>query len=84
MRPHLFQPITGVRPRPLSRASAGVYSFFQLAQRRCSHDPERIYFRLSNDKEAGFVYSESGIDNLCYNSGSKGHLSGNWYWMAED
>lgn len=69
---------------PISRASAGVYSFFQEARRRCRHDPDRIYFRLSNDKEAGFVYSTSGIDDLCYNSGSKGHLSGNWYWMAED
>ncbi len=31
-----------------------------------------------------FAYSESGIDDLCYNSGSKGHLLGNWYWMKED
>ena len=70
-------------PLAISRASAGPYTIFQQARRRC-HDKDRIYFTLSNDSEAGFVYSPSGIEDLCYNSGSKGHLSGNWYWMAED
>ena len=68
---------------PISRASAGPYSIFQQARRRCHHK-DRIYFRLSNDNEAGFVYSTSGIEDLCYNSGSKGHLADNWYWWAED
>ena len=67
----------------ISKASVGPYSIYQQANRDC-HDKSRIYFTLSNDVEAGFVYSTTGIDDLCYNSGSKGHLSGNWYWMAED
>ena len=68
---------------PISKAGAGPYSIFQQALRRC-HDKSRIYFRLSNDSESGFVYSTDGIEDLCYNSGSKGHLSGNWYWFSED
>lgn len=68
---------------PLANSSYGIYSIYQQAQRRCHHE-ERIYFTLANDAEAAFVYSPSGIDDLCYNSGTKGHLSGDWYWIAED
>lgn len=68
---------------PLSRSVHGIYAIQQQAQRRCHHE-DRIYFTLANDSEAAFVYSPSGIDDLCYNSGDKGHLAGNWYWMAED
>ena len=67
----------------LARSRYGIYSIRQQAHRRC-HREDRIYFTLANDSEAAFVYSPSGIDALCYNSGSKGHLSGDWYWMAED
>ena len=68
----------------LSRYQYGVYGIRgQTARRRCHHE-DRIYFELATDKESAFVYSPSGIDDLCYNSGSKGHLSGHWYWMAED
>ncbi len=68
---------------PLARYRYGIYGIRQEAHRRCHHK-DRIYFALANDSEAAFVYSESGIDDLCYNSGSKGYLFGNWYWMAED
>ena len=67
----------------LSRYQYGIYGIHQTARRRCHHK-DRIYFELATDKESAFIYSPSGIDDLCYNSGSKGHLSGNWYWMAED
>lgn len=67
----------------LARSQYGIYGIRQTAHRRCHHK-DRIYFALANDSEAAFVYSPSGIDDLCYNSGSKGHLAGNWYWMAED
>ena len=67
----------------LAYSQAGPYGFFQLARRRC-HDEGRIYFTLANDYEAGFVHSPNGIDDLCYNSGSKGHRVGEGYWMAED
>ncbi|MGI9242170.1 MAG: hypothetical protein ACR2RV_15330 [Verrucomicrobiales bacterium] len=53
----------------------------------CSNSVEhkdRVFFRFRNDSESAFIYSENGIKNLCYNSGSKGHLVGNWYWMKED
>ena len=43
-----------------------------------------VFFQFLHDGEAAIIYSESGIDELCYNSGSKGHLFGNWYWMKED
>ena len=45
---------------------------------------DRIVFVLANDSEAAFIFSPSGIDNLAYNSGSKGHVFGDWYWMKED
>jgi len=67
----------------LSRSSYGLYGVLQLARRKC-HDDQRIYFTHANDGEAAFVYSTNGIDDLCYNSGTKGHLSGNWYWIKED
>ena len=67
----------------LTRSQYGIYGIRQQAERRCHRD-DRIYFTLANDDEAGFVYSTSGIEDLCYNPGSKGHLAGNWYWIAED
>lgn len=60
----------------------GVYRFGK-ADRRCHHK-DRVFFQFLDDGEAAIIYSESGIDDLCYNSGSKGHLFGNWYWMKED
>lgn len=45
---------------------------------------KRVVFILANDHEAGFIYSPTGIDDLAYNAGSKGHLFGDWYWMKED
>ncbi|NNM30707.1 MAG: hypothetical protein HKO57_14400 [Akkermansiaceae bacterium] len=61
------------------------YGIYQIrkAERRC-HRKDRVYFRFRDDGEAAIIYSESGIDDLCYNAGSKGHLLGNWYWMKED
>ena len=60
----------------------GVYRF-RKADRRC-HREDRIFFQFLHDGEAAIIYSESGIEDLCYNSGNKGHLFGNWYWMKED
>lgn len=60
----------------------GIYPI-QKAHRRC-HKKDRIYFQFRNDGESAIIYSESGIQDLCYNSGNKGHLFGNWYWMKED
>jgi hypothetical protein len=47
-------------------------------------NPTKILFVFANDWESAFVYSPGGIANLAYNSGSAGHLFGNWYWMKED
>jgi hypothetical protein len=60
----------------------GLYQF-RKADRHC-HKKDRVFFQFLNDSEAAIIYSESGIDDLCYNSGNKGHLFGNWYWMKED
>jgi hypothetical protein len=60
----------------------GIYSI-RKAHRPC-HKKDRVFFSFRNDGEAAIIYSESGIDDLCYNSGNKGHLFGNWYWMKED
>ena len=60
----------------------GIYEF-RGAGRRCHHK-DRVFFQFRNDGEAAIIYSESGIEDLCYNSGNKGHLMGNWYWMKED
>ena len=60
----------------------GLYQI-RRAHRGCHHE-DRVYFQFRDDSESAIIYSESGIDDLCYNSGSKGHLAGNWYWMKED
>ena len=60
----------------------GLYRIHR-AYRGC-HKKDRIFFRFLNDAEAAILYSESGIEDLCYNAGNKGHLFGNWYWMKED
>ncbi|MEM7386338.1 MAG: hypothetical protein AAF514_15460 [Verrucomicrobiota bacterium] len=60
----------------------GLYQF-RKADRRC-HRKDRVFFQFSNDGEAAIIHSTSGIDDLCYNSGNKGHLFGDWYWMKED
>ena len=71
--------------------SAGLYDFsIPYSVKRNNYDTERscnsgktlLFF--ANDNEGAFVYSTNGIHDLCYNSGSKGHLLENWYWMAED
>lgn len=60
----------------------GLYQI-KSAERRC-HIDDRIYFMFRDDSEAAIIHSPSGIDDLCYNSGNKGHLLGDWYWMKED
>ena len=60
----------------------GIYSICR-AYRGC-HKKDRVYFQFRDDSESAIIFSESGIDDLCYNSGNKGHLLGNWYWMKED
>jgi len=51
---------------------------------RSSQNKNRVFFQFRDDSEAAIIYSENGVSELCYNSGSKGHLFGNWYWMKED
>ena len=60
----------------------GIYSI-RKAQRGC-HKKDRVFFQFRNDAEAALIHSRSGIDDLCYNAGNKGHLFGNWYWIKED
>jgi hypothetical protein len=63
----------------------GLYTISMMASaRRKCHIPGRVYFLLAADQESGFVYSPGGVERLCYNSGTTGHVIGNWYWMAED
>ena len=71
--------------------SAGLYDFsIPYSVTRNNYDSKRscnlgktlLFFE--NDTEAAFIYSTNGIHDLCYNSGSKGHLLEKWYWMAED
>ena len=45
---------------------------------------DMVVFILADPWESGFIYSETGIDDLRYNSGNKGWLFGDWYWMTED
>ena len=47
-------------------------------------DSRLLVFILADDHESGFIYGPGGIDDLRYNTGSKGHLFGDWYWMKED
>ena len=60
----------------------GIYSIAK-AHRPC-HKKDRVFFQFRDDSEAAIIHSLSGIDDLCYNSGNKGHLFGHWYWMKED
>lgn len=85
-RPGLEQALTE-HSNDLEHISRRYYSFglysIRRAYRGC-HMKDRVYFQFRNDSESAIIYSESGIDDLCYNSGSKGHLFGKWYWMKED
>src|SRR5262249_33648527 len=74
-------------PRLSADQRCGIYSISASASARFGGRPRnegRIIFILADDHEAGFIYSLNGIDDLNYNSGSAGHLFGNWYWMKED
>ncbi len=73
----------GRMPQLSEDQRCGLYTISAMANRTC-HIKGRIMFILADDAEAGFIYSPNGIDDLCYNSGSKGHLWANWYWMKED
>ena len=44
----------------------------------------QVYFVLADHSESAFVYSPSGIADIEFNAGSKGHLFGDWYWIKED
>ena len=75
-------------PRLIEDVRAGPYvvSAQATTSRRKDRSDlnKRVVFILANDHEAGFIYSPTGIDDLAYNEGNKGHLFGNWYWMKED
>lgn len=60
----------------------GLYTFRLPANRGTAEKP--VFYRLSRDGESAFVYSPLGIDKIVYNSGSKGRLFGDWYWIKED
>ncbi len=61
----------------------GLYTIYRPADQHLQ-DYDRLVFRLADDRESGFVFAPDGIDELHYNAGNKGHLIGDWYWMAED
>lgn len=61
---------------------AGVYYVDEIAPGRCA--PSRTRLIIQNDTESAFVHAPGGIEGLCYNSGSTGHLWGDWYWVTED
>lgn len=67
---------------PEHMTSAAGFLIDRVSEGRC--DSRRTLLHIANDSESYFVYSPHGIDDLCYNSGSKGALGGNWYWMTED
>ncbi|MHC4426753.1 MAG: hypothetical protein ACYSYV_11755 [Planctomycetota bacterium] len=75
-------------PKLVEDVRAGPYAVSaQATNSRREHRSDlskRVIFILANDHEAGFIYSPTGIDDLAYNAGNKGHLFGNWYWMKED
>jgi hypothetical protein len=88
-RPRLEPIARGARAAGMLRlrgdVRCGPYTISMTASaRRNCHVPGRVYFILADDQESGFVYSPGGIEDLCYNSGTKGHVIGDWYWMAED
>ena len=70
-------------PRLSADQRCGIYVIAGNGLRQC-HIKGRIILTFTDDPESGFIYSPNGIDDLCYNEGSKGHLFGNWYWMVED
>jgi len=61
----------------------GLYTVTLPGKRR-GRTPEQVYFVLADDPESAFVYSPSGMDDISYNAGNKGHLFGDWYWIKED
>lgn len=85
--PGLHQLAAGVNPNrglvlPADQR-CGLYVISSTNTRRCNI-PGGIIFMLANDRESGIIYSPNGIDGLAYNSGNKGRLFGDWYWMTED
>jgi hypothetical protein len=69
--------------RSVEQQRCGLYTV-RLSGRHRGRTLEQVYFVLVDDSESAFVYSPSGIDNIFYNAGSKGHLFGDWYWIKED
>jgi len=69
--------------RSVEEQRCGLYTV-RLPGRRRGRTPEQVYFVLADDLESACVYSPSGIDDISYNSGSKGRLFGDWYWIKED
>jgi hypothetical protein len=67
---------------PLFRISAEATNRQHEWNREGHYNTNKILFML--DDEAAFIYSPTGIADLVYNEGAKGHLMGNWYWMKAD
>lgn len=64
--------------------TTGLYSFQGATSNPKRNPPGALIFRFKSDHEQAFIHSPEGIENLSYNSGTKGHLIGDWYWMCED
>ncbi|MDF1741591.1 MAG: hypothetical protein P1U86_20680 [Verrucomicrobiales bacterium] len=64
--------------------TAGFYSFEGVTSNSERSPEGALIFRFKKDREQAFIHSPQGIENLSYNSGTKGHLVGDWYWMCED
>jgi hypothetical protein len=63
---------------------AGIYSFQNKLNDRRNQGENMANFRFVSDGEQAFVHAPDGISNLSYNSGTAGHLMGDWYWFCED
>ena len=95
IRPQLTEIVSATTPNSFSGLQSDINSpLFRISaesttirNRRIPGDDcntNRILFILADDAESAFIYSPGGIQDLCYNSGSSGHLTGDWYWMKED
>jgi hypothetical protein len=41
-------------------------------------------FRFESDGKQAAIHAPDGISNLNYNTGTAGHLMGDWHWFCED
>lgn len=67
----------------LRSGAVGFYTFARGPEPDYCGTRGITVFALSNNQGA-FVHAPRGIDALCYNEGSAGHISGDWYYKIDD